>query len=71
MNITAVIRGAAHRNGMPFTDLSRRSGIPYQTLMYRLKNPGTWKFMEWAVMLREINFLPDELEIIRKEIEKL
>ena len=69
--IAAIIKGATTRDGNNLTILSRLTGIPYQTLVYRLKHPETLRFGEWGTIQRNVSFLPDELEIIRKEVMKL
>ena len=69
--LTATLKGAISRNGYSGVTLARRIGLPYQTLNYRYRNPETWKFCEWAAMLRNVDFTADELEMIRKEIIKL
>jgi len=69
--ITATLKGAISREGISGTRLSKLTGIPYQTLIYRYKNPSTWRFCEWAAVTRHIKFNESELEAIRKEVEKL
>ena len=68
--ITDIIRGAIKRNGLTGIKLAEIIGMPYQTLLYRFRNPGTWKFYEWGSVLRHIRFLPDELQAIQEAIQK-
>ena len=69
--LTATLKGAVKRSGFSGVTFARAIGIPYPTLNYRYKNPDTWKFYEWAAVLRHIDFNEIELEEIRKEITKL
>jgi hypothetical protein len=69
--LTATIKGAAERAGLSGLKLSAATGIPYQTLQYRYRNPGTWKFCEWAAVLRHIELNESEEKEIRKEMMKL
>ena len=69
--LTATIKGAATRNGYSGVRLAKRIGLPYQTLIYRYKHPATWRFCEWAAILRNIEFTEDELKIIGKEVKGL
>lgn len=69
--LTDTLKEATKRNGYSGVTLARRIGLPYQTLMYRYRNPETWKFCEWAAILRNIDFTNDELSIIGKEVKKL
>lgn len=68
--ITAIIKGAIARAGTSGKALARDTGIPYQTLRYRFKNPSTWRFYEWGAVLRHIEFTEEELAEIRKEVKK-
>ena len=68
--ITAIIKGAIARAGTSAKALARDTGIPYQTLRYRFKNPSTWRFYEWGAILRHIEFTDEELSEIRKEVRK-
>ena len=68
--ITAIIKGAIARAGTSGKTLARDTGIPYQTLRYRFKNPSTWRFYEWGAVLRHIEFTDYELSEIRKEVRK-
>lgn len=69
MGITNIIRGALARNDMTAKDLAQQTGIPYQTLMYRYRNPSSWRFYEWGAVLRHVEFTEEELQIIRKEVQ--
>lgn len=69
--LTATLKGAIEREGYSGKELSRMTGIPYQTLIYRYKNPATWRFCEWGAVERHINFNESEEETIRKEMKKL
>ena len=69
--ITTTIKGAMERNKITGRLLSRRTGIRYGTIQYRWRNPGTWKLCEMSALLKNIEFLPDEIEILRKEVRKL
>lgn len=69
--ITSTIKGALQRNKINARLLSKITGIRYGTLQYRWRNPGTWKFCEWAAIQKNVDFLPDELTLIGKEVEKL
>lgn len=69
--LTATLKGAIERNGLNGVELSKLTGIPYQTLIYRYKNPATWRFCEWGAVERHINFNESEEETIRKEMKKL
>lgn len=69
--ITTTIKGAMKRNNINGRLLSRITGIRYGTLQYRWRNPSTWNFGEWAALQNNIDFLPDELNLIGKEVKKL
>ena len=69
--ITATIKGAMDRNGLDGLHLSKITGIRYSTLNYRWTHPGTWRLIEWSALLKTIDFLPDEMELIGKEVKKL
>lgn len=64
--ITRIIKGAVARCEMSALDVAKETGIPYQTLMYRYKNPGTWRLYEWGSLMRHVSFEEDELNQIRK-----
>lgn len=66
--ITNIILGAARRDGYTGKSLSARVGIPYPTFVRRLSDPGSWRMCELKAVCRMISFLPDEAEILRKEI---
>lgn len=68
--LTSIIKSAAARLDMSIKALSRETGIPYQTLRYRFKNPSTWRFYEWGAVLKHVEFTEDELKEIRKEVKK-
>lgn len=68
--ITNIIKGVVKRAELTSKALARETGIPYQTLRYRYKNPTSWKFYEWGAVLRRVKFFPKELETIRKEVAK-
>ncbi len=69
--ITNIIRGALNRDSLSARDLAKLTGIPYQTLMIqRFNDPGSWRFHEWGAVLRHVDFLPEELKEIEKEIKK-
>ena len=70
MSITNIIRGALARNDMTAKDLAKQTGIPYQTLRYRYRNPSTWRFCEWGAVLRHVEFTEAELNEIRREVQK-
>ena len=67
--ITRIIKTAATRCEMSAVDVAKQTGIPYQTLMYRYRNPSTWRFYEWGAVLRHVEFTEEELQIIRKEVQ--
>ena len=67
--LTSIIKGATARNNMTAAEVSRVTGIPYQTLVYRYRNPSTWRFYEWGAVLRHVEFTEEELQIIRKEVQ--
>lgn len=69
--ITATIKGAMSRNGVTALRLAKLTGINYNTIQYRWKNPGSWKLVEWSALQRHLDFLPDEMELIRREVKKL
>lgn len=69
--ITSTLKGAISREGISGVKLSKLTGIPYQTLIYRYKYPATWRFCEWAAIARHVNFNESELETIRKEVNSL
>lgn len=68
--ITSILKGAAARADLSSKALARETGIPYQTLRYRFKNPKTWKFYEWGSVLKHLSFMDEELAEIRKELIK-
>lgn len=68
--ITNIIKGAAARAELTSKALARETGIPYQTLRYRYKNPTSWKFYEWGAVLNVVPFMEEELLEIRKELMK-
>ena len=67
--LTSIIKGAAARCDMTAAEVSRVTGIPYQTLNYRYRNPSTWRFYEWGAVLRHVEFTPEEFNEIRKEVQ--
>lgn len=69
--LTSVIRSAIERNGYSSRELAAIAGLPYQTLFYRYKHPGTWRLCEWAAVLRHLDFNDSEWKIFRKEVRKL
>lgn len=69
--LTNTIKGAIKREGYSGLSFSKMIGLPYRTLVYRFKNPATWRFCEWGAVERCVTFNDSEREIIRKEIEKL
>lgn len=68
--LTSIIKQAAARSDLSSKALARETGIPYQTLRYRYKNPSTWRFYEWGAVLRHVDFTESELSDIRKEVKK-
>lgn len=68
--ITSIIKGAAARSDLTSKALARETGIPYQTLRYRFKNPTSWRFYEWRAILRHVEFSEEELNNIRAEVRK-
>ncbi len=68
--ITSIIKGAAARSDLTNKALARETGIPYQTLRYRFKNPTSWRFYEWGAILRHVEFSEEELNDIRTEVQK-
>jgi len=66
--ITNIIKGAVKRAELTSKALARETGIPYQTLRYRYKNPTSWKFYEWGAVLNVVPFMEEELLEIRKEL---
>ncbi len=68
--LTNIIKTASARAELSSKALARETGIPYQTLRYRYKNPSTWRFYEWGAVLRHVEFTDDELSDIRKEVKK-
>jgi hypothetical protein len=68
--ITQIIKGAVARCEMSAREVSRVTGIPYQTLQYRYNYPSTWRFCEWGAVLRHVEFTEEELNKIRKEVQK-
>ena len=68
--LTSIIKGAAARSALSSQALARETGIPYQTLRYRYKNPSTWRFCEWGAVLRHVEFTEAELQQIREEVKK-
>lgn len=69
--LTAAIKGAMGRQGISSTSLAKITGIPYQTLRYRFKNPASWRFCEWGAVLRHIDLNDSEEKDIKKELIKL
>ena len=69
--ITSTLKGAISREGISGVKLSKLSGLPYATLIYRYKHPSTWRFCEWAAITKHISFNESELETLRKEINSL
>ena len=69
--ITATIKGAMRRNGFTALRLEKLTGINYNTIQYRWKNHGSWKLIEWSALQRHLDLLPDEMELIRREVKKL
>ena len=69
--LTATLKGAIKRSGYDGKSFAKIIGMKYPTLNYRYAHPQTWKFYEWAAVLRHLHFYDDELKDIRKEIEKL
>lgn len=64
--ITNIILGAMARNGYTAKELSEVTGLPYATLMtQRFNDPGSWRFYEFGAVQRHIQFLPDEIEMIK------
>ena len=68
--ISNTIRGAIKRAGHTDMSFSRETGIPYQTLQTRFRDPGSWRLCEWGSMLRHISFTEEDLQIIRKEVNQ-
>ena len=68
--ITRIIKAAVARCEMSAADVSKETGIPYQTLMYRYRNPGTWRLCEWGSLMRHIDFEETELKQIWKEVQR-
>lgn len=68
--ITSILKGAAARADLSSIKLSKTIGMPYQTLRYRFKNPMTWKFYEWRMLLKHLPLTDEELLEIRKEVKK-
>lgn len=68
--LTNTIRGAVKREGFSYKEFSQLIGMPEQTLLYRFRNPGTWRFYEWGAVLRHIPFKQEELQDIERELRK-
>lgn len=66
--LTETLEEAMERCDLTITDLANRTGLKYQTLRGRLRNPAMWRFWEWAAVTRHVDFNKSELEIIRKEV---
>ena len=62
--ITNIIKGAIYRTGMTAKEAARAMGLPYQTMLYRFNNPGTWRFCEFGSLMRHVNFEENELAMI-------
>lgn len=67
--LTSIIKGAAARAALSSQALARETGIPYQTLRYRYRNPSTWRFCEWGAVLRHVEFTEAEITEIWKEVK--
>lgn len=67
--ITLIILGALTRSGSNAKELSERTGIPYATLLQtRFPDPMSWKFCEIRAVFRAVEFFPDEIRAIGKEV---
>lgn len=55
--------------GSNFSELSRATGIDYQTLNTRLKDPGTFRLYELRQLNRILNFSDEDLVLILREIK--
>ena len=69
--LTSIIKGAASRHDISSKYLAKVTGIPYQTLRYRFKYPQSWRFCEWAAVLRHMDFNETEISEIGKEMKRL
>ena len=49
-----------------FSELSRQSGIEYQTLNVRVKNPGTFRVYEIRQLNKLLHFSDEDLMILIK-----
>ena len=70
-DITATLKGAIHREGYNGRSFAKLLGMPYRTLSYRFKNPGTWRLCEWAAAQRSIEFNDSEILSIRRALKQL
>lgn len=62
--ITKIIQGAIGRMGMTMKDVSQAMGLPYNTMLYRFNDPGTWRFYEFGALMRHVDFEDNELAMI-------
>lgn len=69
--ITSTLKGAIIREDLSGVQLSKLSGVPYPTLIYRYKHPMTWRFCEWAAISKYLKFNEIELKTIREELNCL
>ena len=66
--ISSVFLGAFRRAGYSVRGLSTATGIVYPTFIRRLEDPGSWRVYELKAIFKLIEFMPDEIEIIKKEV---
>ena len=62
--ITKIIQGAIRRAGMTMKEVSQAIGVPYNTMLYRFNDPGTWRLHEFGALQRHVEFMPEELGMI-------
>ena len=55
--------------GTNFSELSRQTGIDYQTLNVRIKDPGTFRLYEIRQLDRILRFSDEDLVLITREIK--
>ena len=67
--ITKIIQGALSRNDSNVKDLAEKTGIPYATLIQtRFPDPMSWRFCEIKAVFGAVQFYPDEVKDIVKEV---
>lgn len=67
--LTNIIKGATQRAGLCGKELAEAIGMPYQTLLYRYRNPGSWRLYELGAALRCLRLYDEEVKEIWEEIK--